>query len=107
MSFTYAHRYYRLGLPVDPLLGISSSSIIIDPSPTSFATRISGFSCRRGTAVVVIEGIPPVSVKLVEKFGDGSLQTCWYLKTQGMTPFYLLTMRFMNTNPFHEHRESP
>jgi len=98
-----------LGLPVDPLLRTSSSSQL--PLPIGYQASVSVAGRTVALAVVVIEGILPVLVRLVEKiwrweFVD--LATCWYLKTQGMTPSYLLlTMRFMSTSPFHEHRESP
>jgi len=58
-----------LELPVDPLLGTSSSSssLILPQLPLPLGSQAPIAARVVAPAVVVIEGIPPVSVKLVEK----------------------------------------
>lgn len=56
-----------LGLPVDPLLGCSSSGANLPQLPLPLGHQATVVARTAAPAVVVIEGIPPISVKTVEK----------------------------------------
>lgn len=57
--------YARLGLPVDPLLGTAYASSIQLPLPLGTHPEIVARTA--APSVVIVEGIPPIPVKLVEK----------------------------------------
>ena len=56
-----------LGLPVDPLLGMASSSSPHVQLPLPLGTSPEVISKTAGSSVVITEGIAPISMKLVEK----------------------------------------
>ena len=56
---------YSLGLPVDPLLGTANNSSLQLPVP--LGTHPEVVAKTAAPSVVISEGIPPISVKLVEK----------------------------------------
>ena len=62
--------YTSLGLPVDPLLGTANNLSLQLPVP--LGTHPEVVAKTAAPSVVISEGVPPISVKIVEKFSAGS-----------------------------------
>ena len=59
--------YSRLGLPVDPLLGTANTSTLSPPLTLPLGTATELIAKTAAPSVVITEGIPPISVKMIEK----------------------------------------